>query len=193
MGGYYRNKIGAISDKVVLYVGQIIHRKGIDILLRAFKNVEAELYIVGGSITAELQQFIHEENLKIVHFVDFLSKKELVTYFRAADIFVLPTREDIWGLVINEAMNYMLPVITTDRCLVGMKLIIDGNEGYIVPTEDIDVLYHRIKKLLNDRDAAYHMGINARKKIKNYTIENMTIRHVDIFTRLVKRKRDDIR
>ena len=193
MGGYYRNKIGAISDKVVLYVGQIIHRKGIDILLRAFKNVEAELYIVGGSITAELQQFIHEENLKIVHFVDFLSKKELVTYFRAADIFVLPTREDIWGLVINEAMNYMLPVITTDRCLAGMKLIIDGNEGYIVPTEDIDVLYHRIKKLLNDRDAAYHMGINARKKIKNYTIENMTIRHVDIFTRLVKRKRDDIR
>lgn len=57
----------------------------------------------------------------------------------AADIFVHPTREDIWGLVVNEAMAKGLPVITTDRCVAGLELIKNESVGRIVPVENIDL------------------------------------------------------
>ena len=51
----------------------------------------------------------------------------------AADVFVMPTREDIWGLVINEAMAYGLPVVSTDKCIAALELVKNGRNGYIIP------------------------------------------------------------
>lgn len=83
-----------------------------------------------------------------VHFIDFMPKKELADYYRAADIFVLPTREDIWGLVINEAMAYGLPVVTTEKCVAGVEMVCEGHNGYIVPVENTDALKKAILKTL---------------------------------------------
>ena len=62
-------------------------------------------------------------NLKNVYFIPFQNSDIIELYFKAADLFVFPTREDIWGLVINEAMANALPIITTDRCVAGLELI----------------------------------------------------------------------
>lgn len=56
-------------------------------------------------------------------FVEFKTKEDLIDYYRAADLFVLPTREDIWGLVVNEAMAAGTPVITTTNCGAGMEIL----------------------------------------------------------------------
>ena len=53
----------------------------------------------------------------------------------ASDLFVLPTREDIWGLVINEAMSFGLPIITTRKCIAGTELITDGENGYLLEAD----------------------------------------------------------
>ncbi|MEN3009352.1 glycosyltransferase, partial [Pseudothermotoga sp.] len=121
-----RKELGMKEEKIILSVGQFIPRKGFDLLIKASKSIPKNVgvYIVGGKPPQEYldlaKAFDVEEK---VHFVDFKLKQELKKYYMAADLFVLPTREDIWGLVINEAMACGLPLITTNRCIAGLELI----------------------------------------------------------------------
>ena len=74
--------------------------------LDVYKRQDVGIYIVGGEPTEDYLQMRASLGLDNVHFVGFQKKEALSRYYRAADLFVLPTREDIWGLVINEAMAY---------------------------------------------------------------------------------------
>ena len=99
----------------------------------------------------------------------------------ASDAFVLPTREDIWGLVINEAMSYGLPIITTDRCIAGLELVGKEN-GKIIPVDDVEALKSAIKTVLaipseEFFDSNYQI-------ISNYTIENMAKVHAEIIEKI---------
>lgn len=171
-----------ISEKhMILSIGQFIHRKGFDVLLKAAASVNGDtgIYIIGGEETEEYRRLRQELGLKNVHFLGFQSKQDLVKYYKAADLFVLPTREDIWGLVINEAMAYGLPVITTDRCVAGLELVENGVNGYIVPVGDHTLLAEKINEVLSSDLEA--MGAASLEKIRPYTIENMAKTHVEIF------------
>ena len=91
---------------------------------------------------------------------------------------MLPTREDIWGLVINEAMAYGLPVITTERCVAGLELIENGVNGYVVPVEDAAALAEKINAVLSAD--LHQMGEASLEKIRPYTLENMAKTHAEI-------------
>ncbi len=175
-----RRELGIEEENMVLAIGQFIHRKGFDVLLRAAGSVgpNTGIYIVGGEATEEYQSLRRELGADNVRFRGFQKKDSLARYYRAADLFVLPTREDIWGLVINEAMAYGLPTITTDRCVAGLELIRDGVSGYIVPTQDSETLAKRICNVLEgDREA---MGRAALEAVGPYTLENMAKVHAEI-------------
>lgn len=176
-----RQELGIKSGKMILSVGQFIHRKGYDVLLRAATQLEPgiDIYIVGGVPTEEYRQMCRELELQNVHFEGFMKKEQLLKYYQAADLFVLPTREDIWGLVINEAMAYGLPVITTDRCVAGLDLVQNDVNGYIVPVEDEKALAQKINAVF-DQDRI-EMGRISREKIQPYTIEKMAQKHLEIF------------
>lgn len=183
----HKAKLGMKEEKVLLSIGQMIPRKGFDVLLQAKKDVSPDigLYIVGGTPPAEYLQYVEENSLQNVHFVDFKSKEELAVYYAAADLFVLPTREDIWGLVISEAMSYGLPVITTDKCVAGVELV--GQEGgAIVGVDRPDQIAAEINRLLNEEEA---LACSKRNliKIKEYTIENMAANHLQVFSVLKDR------
>lgn len=168
-----RRKLGIQTPYLVLSVGQFIHRKGFDILLKAMKTVHADatLCLIGGTPTDEYNSIIKENKLTNVTFRPFLSKDELNEYYKASDLFVLPTREDIWGLVINEAMSQGLPVITTDRCVAGLELISDKN--LIVPSEDSVDLGKAINNILDNVSFRRAISTYNLNKIRNYTIESM--------------------
>ena len=119
-----------------------------------------------------------------VHFIDFLKKEELLNYYKVADIFVLPTRGNVWGLVINEAMACGLPIITTDKCVDGLELIKNNENGFLVPIEDEQLLAEKINVILNDMNLQRQMSINNLHKIKRYTIENMTERHYEVLNNM---------
>jgi glycosyltransferase involved in cell wall biosynthesis len=134
------------EQKVILAVGQFIKRKGFDLLIKSASALGEEygVYIIGGKPTEEYINLRKEYNANNVHFLPFKNKKQLANYFKMADLFVLPTREDIWGLVINEAMAYSLGVITTDNCVAGLELIKHGENGYIIPTENVEEITNSI-------------------------------------------------
>lgn len=176
-----RRELGMEEDSCFLAIGQFIHRKGFDVLLRAAAALpeNAGIYIVGGEPTQEYQNLHRELGLKHVHFLGFQSKETLVKYYMASDVFVLPTREDIWGLVVEEAMAYGLPVITTDRCVAGLELVESGVNGYIVPVGDAESLAEKMGQILTCDLRA--MGQASLEKIRPYTIENMARVHEAIF------------
>lgn len=184
----YKNKLEMKEKNVILAIGQFIYRKGFDVLLKASKNFgdDTGLYIVGGNPTEEYFDLVKEYNLKNIHFVGFKTKQELKDYYLAADMFVLPTREDIWGLVINEAMAYGLPVVTTARCVAGLELIADDEGGYIVPVDDIAALAEKCNMIINHPDLKQKMAENNLKKIQDYTIESMAAAHFEVFSNILK-------
>ncbi len=174
-----KEKLHIAEKKMVMTVGQFIPRKGFDLLLEASKGFDEEtgVYFIGGQPTSEYEAILKDHPQKDhIHFISFLSKEELVEYYQAADLFVFPTREDIWGLVVNEAMAYGLPVITTTRCNAGLEMVKEGENGYLIPINDIESLKNITNKALChsfDTSVIYNT-------IDRYTIEAMVRAHCSI-------------
>lgn len=181
--GAARRILGVPYRKVALTVGQFIHRKGFDVLLHACDRFDGDtgVYIVGGEPTEEYRAIVKEKQLTNVHFLPFMDVQTLAQWFTAADVFVLPTREDMWGLVINEAMAHALPVVTTVRCNAGVELVEPGVNGYLVEAEDADALAERTLEILNDESLRARMAEAARERMQSYTIEAMVRAHAEAF------------
>lgn len=182
-----RSLLGMSEKQIYISVGQFIYRKGFDLLLNAAKEMDRSMgvYIVGGTPTQEYLELVNRYGLTNVHFVGFMGKEELARYYKAADVFVLPTREDIWGLVVNEAMGYGLPVITTDRCVAGLEMVNNGQNGFIVPVDTVKELKDAMMRIVNcDLEK---MSVASLKTAQQYTIEKMSKAHIDYLERRVKR------
>ena len=190
-----RKKLHLSEDKTILYIGQFIHRKGIDVLLdsvRKIQSVKTNVLLVGGCVTEELKKLTNDYKLKNIHFLPFKSKNDLKPFYKVADVFVLPTRYDVWGLVINEAMGYGLPVVSTNRCVAAQTMIKSGENGFICDSENSDELAKKLSMLLSDsamRNTFSEKNIEIAKK---YTIESMAEKHLEIFNKIIYQKKSKI-
>jgi glycosyltransferase involved in cell wall biosynthesis len=177
-----KKELNLTENKIVLNVGSFIQRKGNDVLIKAMQYFPKEtgVYIVGGLPTAEYIDLKQHLNLNNLHFIDFKNKSDLKKYYQCADVFCFPTREDIWGLVINEAMSNGLPIVTTDKCVSGLELIENKRNGFIVPADNINELADKTCEILTDEKMAKEMSNNNLNEIRNYTIESMVEDHMTV-------------
>lgn len=188
----FREQLGIKEKNVIVSVGRFSYLngygKGYDVLLNAAKQMGKDFgwYIIGGAPTEEFARMQEEAQLDNVHFVEFLDKERLKEYYRAADVFTLMTVGEAWGLVINEAMACGLPVITTDRCVAGVELVKQGENGYILPVGDIDGLVSHLQTILKENKQT-EMGVKSLEIIQDYTIENMAKTHMEIFERVLSK------
>ena len=188
-----QKELGMKEEKIVISVGQFIHRKGNDVLMKAahiLNDQSIGFYIIGGKPTEEYLVLKEKLGLDNLHFVDFKVKSELAKWYKAADIFVLPTREDIWGLVINEAMQFGLPVVTTDRCVAGLELVKDNENGFIVPVDDSSSLADKMHIVLSNNELRSKMAEESLRKISGHTKENMVNCHLDTIAKILFKKGD---
>ncbi|MFG0934880.1 glycosyltransferase family 4 protein, partial [Staphylococcus sp. 231237_7MaSpsaltlick] len=120
------------DEMTVLFVGSFNKEKGINKLIKAatyLKNID---FIFIGGKPSSYQQNLSEKKTNIT-FINHIEKLELSNYYKTADLFVFPTYSDVWGLVINEAMAKGLPIITTDKCIAGIEMIVSEEIGKIIP------------------------------------------------------------
>lgn len=180
-----RRGLGISEGRYIVTVGQFIYRKGMDLLLRAATELPKDvgIYFIGGTPTEEYILLRNIAKLNNVHFIPFTDKENLKKWYGGAEIMVLPTREDIWGLVVNEALAQGTPVVTTDRCIAGLELVKDEENGYIVPAGEISPLSDKINVILADSGLHHSMAINCLKIIKEYTFESMVQRHMEVFNK----------
>lgn len=181
---YCKKKIGMDDKKVVLAVGQFIHRKGFDVLLNAIKEIDDKninFIIVGGDAPDSYIKYVSDNHLDNVYFIEFSRKEVLKKYYEAADVFVHPTREDIWGLVINEAIMHFCPVISTDCCIAALQLVHQNENGLIIQKEDSVGLAVAIKSLIKDERVINCAKLDALLS-QEYIIERMADRHLEILS-----------
>lgn len=185
-----KEQLGLKGKYIVISVGNYIYRKGFDILIKAaqYINKDVEIIIVGDKPTDEYLELVNKYKIKNVKFIGFMSKENLEKHYKASSIFVLPTREDIWGLVVNEAMAKGLPVITTDKCVAGLELINNEQNGYIIPTENDREIAQKINMIIENTKLMEKMTKQNIEKAHLYTIENMALQHIKIFDEIIKEK-----
>ena len=167
--------------KCVIGVGRFLDWKQFDLLIRAFAPLDKDyqLVLIGeGEEKPKYEEIVRENLLQNVHILDFMSYSQLTEYYKAADVFVLPSDGEIWGLVINEAMSFGLPIITTDRCVSGRALVLPGENGYRYTYNRIDELTECLEKVLGDIAIQEKMGKKSLEIIQNYTIENIARIHM---------------
>ncbi|MDO9030793.1 MAG: glycosyltransferase [Hydrogenophaga sp.] len=142
------------DQREILYVGQLITRKRVDLLLTAFSQLNdptARLRIIGkGEEEANLKQMVDQLGIaKRVSFTQGMPNAEIVAAMAAADVLVLPSRFDGWGAVVNEALMVGTPVICSNRCGAS-DLIENGRNGYVFETDSASALLERLNKFWHD-------------------------------------------
>ena len=168
-----RQVLGIRENKVILYVGRIEPLKGIEILLRAATLLEhtsdTRVLIVGGSpgSDTELDRLralaVQLEIADLVTFTGAVRQTELPRYYGAADIFVLPSHSESFGLAALEAMACGTPVIVSR--VGGLKTFVDsGKTGYLVPWHHPEAFAQRLETLLANPALRDAMGEAARAK-----------------------------
>jgi glycosyltransferase involved in cell wall biosynthesis len=145
----------------IIFVGNIIQRKGIDILISAIKKVNQEkesiiLDIYGGG---QVNTYI-PKNLNYIHYKGVLPQSNVQQTIAKYDFLALPSRHDGWGLVVNEALLQGIPVIISDR--VGAKCLIENSgAGIIFKNEDVDDLTQKIWGFVDNPISIDEMKRNA--------------------------------
>lgn len=169
--------------RAVLSVGRTLHLKGFDLLIRAAARLPQDtgVYIVGGAPEPEWLALAREVGFDRLHFVEYAPKETVQSYYRAADAFVLATRGDVWGLVVNEAMANALPVITTEGCVAGCEMIRDGENGFLIPCDAWEPIAKHLNELLGSDALREQMANAALNTVRNYTLEAMARAHAAIF------------
>ena len=179
---YFREKTEAPKNKICfITVGQFVPRKGFDLLLRAWKLLDNDrchlLMIGGGSQRKNYENYIETNRLQNVTLLDFLPKERLFEYYKASDVFVFPTREDVWGLVINEAMACGLPVISSNMCLAAKELVENGVNGFLYEMQDVQGLSRKMEEISGDSDLRKVMAANNIKKMQGSTMAAIGEKH----------------
>jgi glycosyltransferase involved in cell wall biosynthesis len=165
-----KDLLGFKGRKIVLFVGQMIQRKGPDHLLRAFISLheripEATLVMVGdGPMKSELERMCQVQNIQDVIFTGWLQDDEKIAQYKTADLFVLPTHEDVWGLVINEAMVMGLPILTTTKAGAYLDLVRECN-GRVISDANEQDLFNAMHAMLKDNKSLKGMGDRSREII----------------------------
>lgn len=156
---------------VVLYVGKLIARKGLIELLQAYTKLPADtrpyLLIVG---SGPMEKQAHElaKDLPHVRFAGFRNQAELPAFFTASDLFVIPSKDEQWGVVVNEAMNGGCAILASDEVGSAPELVIEGKTGYLYPAGDTSKLENALNTALADPAQLKQTGEHARKHIASY-------------------------
>lgn len=164
---------------VILFASKLQTRKLCCDLVEAFLRLSASrsgldpyLLIVGdGEERPSLEAQVAASGSTRVRFCGFRNQSELPRFFNLCDVFVLPSRHEPWGLIVNEVMNADRPVIVSDDVGCYPDLITDGIEGCVYPVGDVAALTAALDRVLASPETASQMGAHARARISAWSFE----------------------
>jgi glycosyltransferase involved in cell wall biosynthesis len=175
-----RNELGLpLSKKVVLFSGKYIVKKRPMELLQAFKDLDNKDYMlvmVGeGELRNEMEKFIEMNDLSSsVLLTGFINQSSIPLYYAAADVFVMCSGiGETWGLSVNEAMNFGLPVIVSETTGCSYDLVKNGINGFVFETEDITALTQCLNRILSDDQLSAAMAKKSKEIISDYSFEKI--------------------
>jgi len=180
---YYRVSRQTIRDEngwrqryLLLYVGRLVAFKRVDVLIEALRRLSTKrsdvgLVIVGDGPERERLRRL-AQGMPYVYFAGFQDQSDLPKYYGVADIFVLPSVCEPWGLVVNEAMASGLPVIAAGKVGAARDLIIEGDNGDLVPENDPVALASAIDRACESERRLLLLGEKARCTVQSWNYDS---------------------
>jgi glycosyltransferase involved in cell wall biosynthesis len=165
---------------VILFASKLQTRKHCADLIEAYALLSPGpgqepvpyLAIVGdGEERAALEAQATRTGFGSIRFCGFRNQSELPRFFDLCSVFVLPSRHEPWGLIVNEAMNAARAVIVTDDVGSAIDLIADGVEGFVYPVRDVPALADALRKVLASPETTEAMGRNALRRIDTWNFD----------------------
>ncbi len=162
---------------VVLFCGKLIPKKQPLVLLEAYRRVRQDvlcslLFAGEGELRGEIERQVKAAGIPDVRISGFLNQTEIPLAYAVADMLVLPSAwDETWGLVINEAMNFGLPIVATDKVGASYDLVRPDENGYVVPAGDAVALTTRVGELVTDEPKRKMMGARSAEIIKTWNYD----------------------
>lgn len=192
------------DDRMVLFVGRIERLKGIDILLKAFAtmkplglmpNCPHYLVVIGGepdanseTMTAEmarLQNMVEELGIdEVVVFLGKRGQETLPYYYSAAEVVVMPSHYESFGMVALEAMACGTPVIASQ--VGGLQYLVkDGETGYMIPDGNPTILGEKLAQIICNDELRERLGVQAHQHAQEYSWQNITRQIIQTYNSLL--------
>ena len=171
-----RTALGIAEDECVfLFVGRLESTKGIAVLLEAFSmafanRANVRLLIAGDGALRGMVEMVVVHSQR-VRWTGRLTGEALLDIYAAADVLVLPSVFEPWGLVVNEAMAAGLPVIVSEQVGCVDDLVVDGRTGIVIDADSPASLAKAMMRLTDDAPLRQTMAAEARQRISSWTIE----------------------
>lgn len=163
------------ESPVILFTGKLQAKKQPDMLLEAFRRVRelfpCTLLLVGtGELEHRLREEVVSHSIPDVVFAGFLNQSEIPRAYAAADVFVLPSCvNETWGMVVNEAMNFALPVVVSDKVGCAPDLVQNGDNGYMFDNRAVEELTLYLAKLVSDAGLRGRLGQRSLARITRWS------------------------
>jgi len=167
-----RDEKGWKQPYLVLYVGRLVPCKRVDLVIEAMRRLSAKrsdiaLLIVGEGVERKALER-RAQALPQVFFLGFQDYGDLPKYYGVADLFVLPSETEPWGLVVNEAIASGLPVIATRKVGAAHDLITEGENGYLVPENDVEAMASAIDQACQSKERLRALGERSQQSVASW-------------------------
>ncbi|MEO8413548.1 MAG: glycosyltransferase family 4 protein [Ginsengibacter sp.] len=176
---HFRNTLNVpYGDFVFLYAGKFEAVKDPALIPEAFLSARfpgnVHLVMVGnGNLEKELKG--KYSLMPGIHFMDFKNQMEMPSVYEMADVFILSSKSETWGLSINEAMANGKAVIVSDKCGCAADLVDEGMNGFVFKTADVTDLKDKMKLIYEKRDSLDGMKNASKEKIKEYSLTTLAV------------------
>ncbi|TAK71667.1 MAG: glycosyltransferase [Betaproteobacteria bacterium] len=184
------------GKKVILFLGRINFKKGLDILVKAFGllariDPAVHLLIVGPDNEGygkKVKDWIEQENVRDrTTVIDMLTGEAKAAAYASADVFVLSSYTENFGLTVVEAMSVGLPVVVSDRVNIWRE-VDEAQAGLVVPCDALQTS-NAIRRILDDRTAAAEMGVRGKQLVNDkFTWPSIAVLMRNIYENLVERR-----
>jgi len=165
--------LGTDDRTVIFYLGSLKPRKNLPFLLEVFQDIHVKrpdtLLVIGGTgpQEEELKDRVRQLGLsRAVMLTGYIPESEKVDYYNGADIFVLPSRLEGFGLVAAEAMACGKPVVASNVCSLP-EIVVDGTTGFLADPDDVDDFSDKILRLVRNDDLRHKMGSAGRARARS--------------------------
>jgi glycosyltransferase involved in cell wall biosynthesis len=165
-----------LPERYFLFAGRLVREKGVFELLASYAKLEASLrremglvFVGDGACRQQLQEAASSVSPGTIEFAGFAQRDQLAVYYALAEMLVLPTYTDTWGLVVNEAMACGLAVILSRAAGCGVDLVQENWNGLLVPPRDVPSLTSAMQRLALQPDLGATMGAHSSQRISHYS------------------------
>jgi glycosyltransferase involved in cell wall biosynthesis len=165
-----------LPERYFLFAGRLVREKGVFELVTAYAKLDESMrqqvglvFVGSGAAQEELELAASQIVPGIIRFSGFTQRDQLAKYYALADVLILPTYTDPWGLVVNEAMACGLPVIVSRVAGCAADLVRENWNGLLISPQDVSSLTSAMRSIASQPELRAAMGVNSSQLILQYS------------------------